>query len=292
MATLSDIQRRIRSVKNTQQITRAMKMVSAAKLRRAQEDIVAARPYADKVQSLIAGLSKSGTYLSHPLLSKGKRERVELLVVTSDRGLCGGFNSSILRAAERFIAGNTDIEVSVNTIGRRSSDYFKRRSYPVVGKRALGNKRPEYAFASEIAKEVTTSYLEDRADETHIVYAKFISAMTQETVTQKLLPVSAEEGVEEEGEAPSPTDGGFLFEPSEEEVLESLLPKYVEVQIFRALLESSASEHGARMTAMESASRNASDMIANLTLLYNRARQAAITKELMEIIGGAEALKG
>lgn len=295
MATLSDIQRRIKSVKNTKQITKAMKMVSAAKLRRAQEDIVAARPYADKIEALKGSLSEHTENVSHPLLSKGKdSKKAELVIITSDRGLCGGFNTNILRAAERFIRENPELEVSVNTLGRRCVEYFGRRSHPVTNKRSLGSKRPEYALASEVAAGVIDNYLSDGSDETYVIYGEFISAMTQETVVKKLLPVTSEPI---EGEAATSKDttaeasGGILFEPSEEEVLNRLLPKYVEVQIFRALLESSASEHGARMTAMESASRNASDMIDKLTLLYNRVRQAAITTELMEIIGGAEALK-
>ncbi|MCK5237850.1 MAG: ATP synthase F1 subunit gamma [Deltaproteobacteria bacterium] len=291
MATLKDIQRRIKSVKNTQQITKAMKMVSAAKLRRAQEEIVAARPYADKISDIVASLSENVKHVTHPLLNKGKTGKVELIILTSDRGLCGGFNSNILRAAERFINENPELEVSVNTIGRRSVDYFKRRTYNVTGQRPLGTKRPEYSLAETVGREVIDNYTNDISDETYIIYGEFISAMTQETVVKKLLPVVTEDE-EKESEEKSAMDGGFLFEPDEEGVLDSLLPKYVEVQIFRAILESSASEHGARMTAMESASRNASDMIDKLTLIYNRARQAAITKELMEIIGGAEALKG
>jgi F-type H+-transporting ATPase subunit gamma len=301
MASLQDIQRRIRSVKNTQQITKAMKMVSAAKLRRAQEDIVAARPYADKIQGLVGALSGDSMSVTNPLLNKGKTGKAELIVLTSDKGLCGGFNTNILRATERFITEHPELEVSINILGRRAVDYFKRRSYPVVGKRELGTRRPEYSLAAVVAEEVIAGYLgtedndgaDSRSDETYIVYGKFISAMTQETVVQKLLPVTSEEETDEsEKTETASTSGGFTFEPSEEEVLELLLPKYVEVQIFRALLESSASEHGARMTSMESASRNASEMIDRLTLLYNRARQASITAELMEIIGGAEALKG
>ena len=298
MATLSDIKRRINSVKNTQQITKAMKMVSAAKLRKAQEGIEAARPYALKIKELMDGLSTRLTSVSHPLLSKGRRKKAELVIITSDRGLCGGFNSNIIRAAERFIVANPDLEVNINILGRRAVDHFKRRELAVVGKRALGNKRPDYAFAEEIAGKVIERYMDDTSDETYIIFGEFVSAMTQNTVTQKLLPVVAEESEAESSPSSKEADDGgepsqdFLFEPSEEAVLASLLPKYVVVQIFRALLDSSASEHGARMTAMESASRNASDMIDNLTLIYNRARQASITKELMEIIGGAEALKG
>jgi F-type H+-transporting ATPase subunit gamma len=264
-----------------------MKMVSAAKLRRAQEDILAARPYADKMQELISALSADVSAEEHPLLARAETNKVELILITSDRGLCGSFNVNLLRTAERFIEENPTSEVSLNLIGRRGEDYFKRRRTRVAGSRPLGIKRPDYAFAAAIAREVIASHLKQAPGEVHLVYSVFRSPLSQRPVVQKLLPVTpleAEEGVKE--------SGGYLFEPSEEEVLEMLLPKYVEVQVFRALLESAASEHGARMTAMGSASKNAAEMIDYLTLRYNRARQAAITKELMEIIGGAEALKG
>jgi F-type H+-transporting ATPase subunit gamma len=287
MPSLSDIKRRIKSVKNTQQITKAMKMVSAAKLRRAQEDILAARPYADKMLEMISALSAYVSPEGHPLLKKAETNKVELVLITSDRGLCGSFNVNLLRKVERFIEENPESDVRLNILGRRAVEYFKRRPIRVTGSRPVGTKRPEYSFAETIAGQVIASHLKDGTGEVYLVYGVFKSALTQRPVVQKLLPVTppeAKEGSEEKG--------GYLFEPSEEGVLETLLPRFVEVQIFRALLESAASEHGARMTAMDSASKSASEMIDFLTLKYNRARQAAITKELMEIIGGAEALKG
>ncbi|MFZ3071766.1 MAG: ATP synthase F1 subunit gamma [Thermodesulfobacteriota bacterium] len=285
MATLSDIKRRIKSVKNTRQITKAMKMVSAAKLRRAQEEMLAARPYAEKIKSLAASMASKVTPESHPLLSKGSGEgKTELILIASDRGLCGGFNGQLIRTAERFVREHPEVNVSMNLIGRRAMEYFKSRSIPIVKARPFGNGRPTYAAAVEIAEDCVKGYMEGRSGEVYLIYSEFKSILTQKPVVQKLLPVTPESEVKEEL-------AEFLFEPSEEGVLSSLLPKYIEVQLFKGLLESSASEYGARMTAMDSASKNASEMINGLTLKYNRVRQSVITKELMEIIGGAEALK-
>ncbi|MCK4846425.1 MAG: ATP synthase F1 subunit gamma [Deltaproteobacteria bacterium] len=286
MATLREIQRRIKSVKNTQQITKAMKMVSAAKLRRAQENIVAARPYADKVKDLVAALEEGTMPENHKLLSKGSdkpAKKAELILLTSDRGLCGGFNSYLIRMVERFMREHPELDCTVSIVGRRALDHFKGRS-EVTGRRHFGSGRPDFNLAEEIAGDAVASYLEDSSDEVYLVYSTFQSALTQTPVIQKLLPIIPDNSEKEALDS-------FLFEPSPEAVLDVLLPKYVEVQVFRALLESSASEHGARMTAMDSASKNASEMIGGLTLIYNRARQAAITKELLEIISGAEALK-
>ncbi len=474
MPSLGDIKRRIKSVKNTQQITKAMKMVSAAKLRRAQEEIVAARPYAEKMLEMISRLSRemkaeaenkedaakdalgdhdeeawdswdiatdtsveggpgegedqaaaggdeaggeetelpvatdtsvedgpvgedqeaegeeaegvapelvsevpvepwpedevqeaTGSYVSkvlgmlpwraakaaekgpgsylgkalgmlpwraakaaskkqHPLLSgtggpsrpggpsRSGGPKKGIVFITSDRGLCGSFNTVLLRTMEDFLSENADSEPVLYLMGNRGIDYFKRRGFKVLSSRPTGTKRPEYSAAAEIARELIDLYLGKEVDEVYIVYSEFISALTQVPRVRKLLPITPEaakeaapEALEEEAppgpeeEAGQPGETGesveaevkFLYEPSTEEVLADLLPKHVEVQFFSALLESSASEHGARMTAMDAASRNASDMIAGLTLKYNRLRQAAITKELMEIISGAESLK-
>jgi F-type H+-transporting ATPase subunit gamma len=286
MASLRDIKRRIKSVKNTQQITKAMKMVSAAKLRRAQEDIQAARPYADKMSDVIASLAGKVPPESHPLFSSVPTGKTELIVVTSDRGLCGSFNGALLRAADRFIAQNKDKKITMTLVGRRGMDYFKRRGATASSQSVLGNKRPTYNFAVKLAQGIIQAYrAENGVEDVYLVYSEFKSALVQSPVVKKILPMTPPEasGREDQKE--------LLFEPSPEGVLDSLFPRYVEVQLFRALLESSASEHGARMTAMDSASSNAASMIESLTLKYNRARQAAITKELMEIIGGAEALK-
>lgn len=288
MPNLKDIKRRIKSVKNTRQITKAMKMVSAAKLKRAQDEITAARPYAEKMLELINSLASKASSDSHPLLENRGNARVGLILFTSDRGLCGGFNSQLLRTAERFIRENKSSEVSLYLVGKRGGEYFKRRSFKILNARAIGGGRPGYGTAVEIANDVVASYMNGDLDEVHIVFSEFKSAMTQTPVTQKLLPVSAAVNADKKEDG---SQGEYLYEPSEGAVLASLLPKYVEVQAFRALLETSASEHGARMTSMDSASKNAGSMIGGLTLVYNRLRQAAITRELMEIIGGAEALK-
>ena len=288
MASLKDIKRRIKSVKNTRQITKAMKMVSAAKLKRAQDEITAARPYAEKMLELIGSLASKAAEDSHPLLENRGSARIGLVLFTSDRGLCGSFNSQLLRTAERFIRENSSSEISLYLVGKRGAEYFKRRSFKILNARVIGGGRPGYGAAVEIANDVVGSYMNGELDEVHIIFSAFKSAMTQTPVTQKLLPVAAPNNAEKKEEG---GQGEYLYEPSEGAVLASLLPKYVEVQAFRALLETSASEHGARMTSMDSASKNAGQMIGGLTLVYNRLRQAAITRELMEIIGGAEALK-
>lgn len=290
MANLADIKRRIKSVKNTQQITKAMKMVAAAKLRKAQEDIIAARPYADRMLGMIARVAAMAPVESHPLFSStGSTGRVELVVITSDRGLCGGFNNSIIRMADRFIRERDQGTVALHLIGKRAGDHFRRRPTDIVRSEPIGNARLSYDMTLPMAADRIESYLKEDggADEVYLLYNQFRSALVQEPVLQKVLPM------EPEGEAvPEAERREILFEPCIEDVLDGLLPKYVEVQIFRALLESVASEHGARMTAMDAASKSASSMIDSLTLSYNRARQASITKELMEIIGGSEALKG
>jgi F-type H+-transporting ATPase subunit gamma len=287
MPSLRDIKRRIKSVKNTQQITKAMKMVSAAKLKRAQDEIIAARPYAEKMLSLISSLAAKTPSESHPLLSAGSGEnpKTTVIFIASDRGLCGSFNAVLMRTVERFLR-ESENGVNLYLIGKRGIEYFKRRDIEVVKSRPYGGARPNYGHAVEIAQEVINSFLRGEVNDVRIIYSEFKSALAQRPVVQRLLPITPEESPEAEEFMVE-----MLFEPSKEEVLSSLLPKYVEVQVFRALLESSASEHGARMTAMDSASKNASEMIGGLTLKYNRIRQAVITKELMEIIGGAEALK-
>lgn len=288
MPSLRDIKRRIKSVKNTQQITKAMKMVSAAKLKRAQDEIIAARPYAEKMLSLISSLAAKTPSESHPLLSAGTGEspKTTVIFITSDRGLCGSFNAVLMRTVERFLR-ESENAVNLYLIGKRGIEYFKRRDLEVVKSRPYGGARPNYGHAVEIAQEVINSFLRGEVNDVRIIYSEFKSALAQRPVVQRLLPITPEKPPEAEEFMVE-----MLFEPSKEAVLSSLLPKYVEVQVFRALLESSASEQGARMTAMDSASKNAAEMIGGLTLKYNRLRQAAITKELMEIIGGAEALKG
>jgi F-type H+-transporting ATPase subunit gamma len=286
MATLRDIRRRITSIQNTQQITKAMKMVAAAKLRRAQEGIIEARPYALKLREVLGSLSLRTDPRAHPLLVRREVRRVELMVVSSDRGLCGGFNQNVFRTTERFVRENQGMydAVMLSIVGRKALEYFSRRDYTVRKNYVNILGRLTYETASTMAGEVIESYTTGVFDEIYLVYNEFRSAISQRPALVKLLPID-----------PIPVEPGYvvtsyIYEPSEEGILETLIPRYVEYQMFRAFLESQAGEHGARMTAMDSATNNAREMLEKLTLNYNRARQAAITKELMDIIGGAEAL--
>lgn len=287
MASLKSIKKRIVSVKNTRQITKAMKMVSAAKLRRAQENVVAARPYAKKLGEVLERLAKSQDDSASPLLQKRASQKALIILITSDRGLCGGFNANICKATERFIKEkhNDYSEISLLTVGRKGFEFLKnrqkiRKNFSSV----LSNLN--YQTAALLAQEVIEGYLAEEYDEVFLLYNAFKSVMTQDITFQQLLPI-APEATQDEEYAPE-----YIYEPSQTELLAELLPKHIEVQLFKALLESVASEHGARMTAMDSASKNATEMIGKLTLQYNRARQAAITTELMEIISGAESIKG
>jgi F-type H+-transporting ATPase subunit gamma len=300
MANLRDIKRRIKSVKNTQQITKAMKMVAAAKLKRAQDEITEARPYAEKMAELTHSLASKTSPESHPLLSGIGGPKVGVILVTSDRGLCGGFNTVLIRTTDNFLKEEEVAEPSMFLVGKRAGDHYRRRNAKIIDSKAAGSGRPQYSAAVEIASEMITCFLNGELDEVHLVYSEFKSALTQTPKVQRLLPLAPPRTEEEPVSGAAASKGAateegpteILYEPSSEDVLASLLPKFIEVQIFRALLESSASEHGARMTAMDSASKNANEMIGKLTLKYNRIRQAAITTELMEIISGAESLKG
>ena len=287
MPSLKDIKKRIGSVKNTQQITKAMKMVSAAKLRRAQEAVVAARPYAQKMQDVLANLALKEDPESHPLLQKRGKERALVILMTADRGLCGAFNSSVSKAAERFVKDNPEgyEQLDVMVIGRKGNEYLKRRGVNIIKVYENIMGKITYATASLIGQEVVEMFSSEKYDAVYVIYNAFRSAISQVPTIDQLLPIVPRE-VEEGSHV-----ADYLYEPSSSAVLEQILPKNVEVQIFRGLLESVASEQGARMSSMDSASKNAGEMIRKLTLQYNRARQAAITKELMEIISGAEAIK-
>ena len=288
MASLKSIKKRIVSVKNTRQITKAMKMVSAAKLRRAQENVVAARPYAKKLgevlQTLVANLEGD----LHPLLEKREAKKLLLIVLTSDRGLCGGFNTNLCKAADRFIKSKADSyeQISVMTVGRKGYEFLKSR-YTVYKNFPNVLSKPNYQAAAMLAREVIEGFTAGEYDQVELLYNSFRTVMTQDITFEPMLPVEPEEkGVADE------TPVEFIYEPSVPELLSEILPKNIEVQIFKAMLETVAGEHGARMTAMDSASKNANEMIGKMTLQYNRARQAAITTELMEIISGSESIKG
>lgn len=288
MANLKSIKKRIVSVKNTRQITKAMKMVSAAKLRRAQENVVAARPYASKLAEVLERLAKGQDSESSPLLEQRVADRALLIVVTSDRGLCGGFNANICKAAERFIKEKKSqfSELKIMTVGRKGYEFLKNRQTVTKNYTNIFSNL-NYQTAALLAQEVIEGFIAEDYDNVFILYNAFKSVMSQDITLEQLLPISAagEAAVDEQ-----PLE--YIYEPAKGELLAEILPKHIEVQFFKALLESVASEHGARMTAMDSASKNATEMIGKLTLQYNRARQAAITTELMEIISGAESIKG
>ena len=286
MATLKAIRKRIGSIRNTQQITKAMKMVSAAKLRRAQEAVLAARPYAEKMAALLQNLSARVAAEAHPLLTAREEKKVLLLLLTADRGLCGGYNSNLIRAAEGFLRSQRgEKEIQLAVAGRKGVDYFRRRKVEMAERYINIGARPAEELAAELAEKLIARFLQGECDAVYMLYSRFRSALSQVPTMEKLVPVAAEKD-EGEGQATE-----YLYEPGLEALLSSLLPKVVEVGIYRALLEASASEHGARMTAMDSATSNAAEMISTLTLQMNRARQASITKELLEVVSTAEALK-
>ena len=298
MANLKDLRVRINSVTSTQKITAAMKMVAGAKLRRAQEQAEAARPYADRMERMLTSIARS--MVDHPgapgLLVGTGRDAVHLVVVaTADRGLCGGFNSSIVREARRLITDLQDAgkEVKILTVGRKARDQLRRQYAGAIVESYQEMDRPslDYAKAAEVARRITEMFEAGEFDVCTMIYNRFRSAMSQVVTRQQLVPfeIGAEDEATEAGGGDT-SRAAYEAEPSEEEILAALLPRNLGVQIFRALLENYASEQGARMTAMDSASRNAGEMIDSLTLTYNRTRQAAITKELIEIISGAEAL--
>ena len=286
MATLKVIRKRIGSVRNTQQITKAMKMVSAAKLRRAQEAAVQARPYAEKMTELLKNVAARVASEAHPLLAPREEKKVQLVLFTSDRGLCGGYNTNMIRAAEAFIrhhAGDRQFQLSL--VGRKGADNFRRRGADISERYVDILYKAADELAGEIVDKLIKRFVSGEVDAVYIVYSRFRSALSQVPTVEKLLPVTVAESVD----AQQHTE--YLYEPGVEQLLASLLPRITGVAVQRALLEATASEHGARMTAMESASGNAAKMIGSLTLQMNRARQASITRELLEIVGTAEALK-
>ncbi len=286
MATLRDIRRRITSVKSTQQITKAMKMVAAAKLRRAQENILRARPYAYRLGQVLGHVADLVDRNLHPLLEEREAKRVGFVVVTADRGLCGAFNQNILKKATAELEAERENgrEIQVFAIGRHARDFFKRRDYPLILEYTDFFRTLEFANAVRIGSEIIRLYEQKELDRVFLIYNEFKSAIQQNVVVEQLLPIQ-----------PVTPDVGrrhleYVYEPSPDKILDALLPKQINIQIWRVLLESNAAEQGARMTAMEMATDNATEMIDNLTLHYNRVRQATITKEITEIVGGAEAL--
>ena len=289
MPTLRDIQRRIRSVQSTQKITRAMKLVAAAKLRRAQERILAARPYAGKMSELLGNLvsAASGSdETQHPLLEQREGPRRQIVIITADKGLAGAFNSNVIRRALEFVRQSNTAEVTLVVVGRKARDFYRRRSWTIKRDMIGFWDRLAYTHAAELADYFMQQYLDGEVDEVHLVYNEFRSVAVQRPVREQLLPIPRKA----EGEADTAAVD-YLYEPNPKAILDELLPRHVRTQVFRALMESLAGEYGARMTAMEAATKNAKEMIDVLTIQYNKARQEKITKELLDIVGGAEALK-
>jgi F-type H+-transporting ATPase subunit gamma len=295
MPNLLDIRRRLKSVKNTQQITKAMKMVSAAKLKRAQDRVVTARPFANKMTEVLAGLAdRTDEDFHHPLLDARGDERYLLVLITADKGLCGAFNTNLIKAAQAFINENPTKQIEIVAVGRKGRDFFRRRNANVANEYVglTGKGRVEFSEALEVARDVIKRFTEDEElDKAFIIYNEFRSVLSQRVVTEQLLPVARQAETEAAaGSASGVSLVDYIYEQPPGEIFSRLLPRMVETQIFRALLESVASEHGARMTAMDSASKNARELIDSLTLNMNRVRQAAITNEIIEVVSGAAAL--
>jgi F-type H+-transporting ATPase subunit gamma len=295
MPNLLEIRRRLRSVKNTQQITKAMKMVSAAKLRRAQDRVVTARPFANKMAEVLGELAKrTDEDFHHPLLDVRGDQRYLLVLITADKGLCGAFNTNLTKAAQTFMRDNSDKKIEIMAVGRKGRDFFRNRRAVLAGEfiGVTGKARLEFSEALEVARSIIKTYTEDQEiDRVFIIYNEFKSVLSQRVVLEQLLPVSRAKQEESEAKLHQPvTLVDYIYEQPPEEIFSTLLPRLIETQIFRALLESVASEHGARMTAMDSASKNASELIETLTLNMNRIRQAAITNEIIEVVSGAAAL--
>jgi F-type H+-transporting ATPase subunit gamma len=296
MPSLLDIRRRIRSVKNTQQITKAMKMVSAAKLKRAQDRVVSARPFATKMTEVLTELaSHTDEDFHHPLLDARGDERYLLVLITADKGLAGAFNANLIKAAQAFLRDHSDKTIEFYAVGRKGRDFFRRRSASIAAENIglTGKGRVEYGEAMEVARDITRRFIEDEGiDKVFLVYSEFKSVLSQRAVVEQILPVTrVEEGADEAAVAADPnrpvTFVDYIYEQPPEDIFSQLLPRLIETQVYRALLESVASEHGARMTAMDSASKNAVDLISKLTLNMNRVRQAGITREIIEIVSGA-----
>ena len=281
MPNAQDIRRRIKSVKSIEQITKAMKMVAAARLRKAQEKAAASRPYTEKIRQVLTSVANGAPDTAHPLLEIREVKRVAYLVLSADKGLAGAYSSNVIKEVLPYIAGKDN--VSLITVGRKARDYFKRRGFAIAEEFTGFSEKPTYQHAVEIARMLAAGFSAGTYDEIHLVYTKFYSALTQKPTSVQLLPMEHTATATEHQE--------YIFEPSAEEVLKFLLPQYLESIIYGALLQSSASELGARMTAMGAATDNAEELIAKLILNYNKIRQATITREISEIVGGAEALK-
>ena len=281
MANIRDIRRRIRSAKNIQQITRAMKFVSAARLRRAQDRVIAARPYARQMIAVLNSLATRVPEQAHPLLARRGEDKIELVVITADRGLCGAYNTNIIRQAVEFLVQHSDRRVELNILGKRARDFFRRRAYAVRHEAINVLQKPSFADAAAIAKDLIDEFVNGEKDQIWLVYNEFKSVVHQRVIVEPLLPIRRLEHPDDVGRIE------YLYDEPPEKIFSNLLPRHVEAQLFRALLEAAASEHGARMSAMEAATNNAAEMIEGLTLYANKVRQASITRELIEVVSGA-----
>ncbi len=293
MPTLRDIRKRLKAIENTKKITAAMKMVAASKLRKVQDRMLNFRPYAQRMESVLSNLAQTAEREMHPLLVMRPRKTVEVLVITSDKGLCGAFNANLLRIAYKHIVSlqKEGFELSLSIVGRKARDFFRRRNFTIRNSWIGISGRVTYSDAQVIARDLIENYTNETIDEVTILFNEFKSLIAQKATLTKLLPIGAIEEGEGKKEPSSILGGDYLYEPSRAVIFDTLLPKYIEIQVFRALLESSASEEAARMTAMENATKNCGEMIDKVTLMANKIRQAGITKDLMDIVGGVEALK-
>jgi F-type H+-transporting ATPase subunit gamma len=283
MANLLDIRRRIRSVRNTQQITRAMKTVSAAKLRRAQEKVFSARPYADQLRTVLGNLAARIEVLEHPLLAVREENNVLVVAVTADRGLCGAFNANVIRMVSAFVRDRTDQHVQILAVGRKGRDVFRRQGQQIVAEHVNIFSNLSFSHVQPISRKIVDGYGSQEFDAVYLAYNEFKSVIQQRLVIEPVLPINPA------SLEPGGSQVDYIYEQPPQEVFERLLPQYVDIQVHRALLESAAAEHGARMAAMDTASRNAGEMIDTLTLNMNRIRQAAITREIIEVVSGASA---
>jgi F-type H+-transporting ATPase subunit gamma len=296
MPSLLDLRRRIRAVKSTQQITKAMKMISASKLRRAQDRVIGARPFARQMPRVLNSVASRVDPSTHPLLAErepGPDSKILLIVITADKGLCGGFNTNVIKAASAFIVSSSEKAVALGLVGRKGRDFFKRRNFEVRMEEIGIFQRVRYADAQRIAQAAIEEFTSGRASKVFVVYNEFKSVMQQRVATEQLLPIPKQDDSAarlQPGPAAPAADVGYLYEPGADQIFADLLPKSIEIQIYRALLESAAAEHAARMTAMDAASKNSGEIIDNLTLYMNKVRQAAITREIIEVVSGAQAL--
>jgi F-type H+-transporting ATPase subunit gamma len=281
MANVRDIRRRIRSAKNIQQITRAMKFVSAARLRKAQDRVISARPYARQMFTVLRSLAARVPEQAHPLLAQRGDENIELVVISADRGLCGAYNTNILRQTLEFLDKNSGRKVELNILGKRARDFFRRRPYAIRHEAINILQKPSFADAAAIAKDLIEAFSKGEKDQVWLVYNEFKSVVQQRVIVEQLLPIQRLEQIDDSDRLE------YIYDEPPEMIFANLLPRHVEAQVFRALLEAAASEQGARMAAMEAATNNAGEMIEDLTLYANKVRQASITRELIEVVSGA-----